>query len=123
MKLRERRAEHSDFSIGGMLVRVIVSMIVLAVAAFFTPYFTIRGFVPLVLAAVSIGVIDYAIERFTGFDATPFGRGITGFVVSAVIIYITGYLVQGVGVNVIGAILAALSIGIINMFIPGRSVM
>lgn len=118
----ERKREQGDLRIGQMIVRILVSMVVLAVAAFFTPYFTIRGFVPLLLAAIIIGVLDYLIERFTGFDATPFGRGVTGFIVAAIIIYLTGYLVAGVTVSFLGAILAALVIGIINMIIPGKGV-
>ena len=121
--MEEKRKERREINFGGMIIRILVSMIVLAVAAFFTPYFSITGFVPLLFAAIAIGVIDYLIERFTGFDATPFGRGIVGFLVSALIIYLTGVLVQGVFVNWLGAILAALAIGIINMIIPGRQVM
>lgn len=119
----KRKTTGQEIGFGGMIIRIFVSMIVLAVAAFFTPYFSITGFVPLLFAAIAIGAIDYLIERFTGFDASPFGRGITGFVVSALIIYLTGVLVQGVFVNWLGAILAALVIGIINMIIPGRQVM
>ncbi|TCO72308.1 phage holin family protein [Marinisporobacter balticus] len=121
--MKEEKREKKDLNLGGMLIRVFVSMIVLAVAAFFTPYFSITGWIPLLMAAIAIGIIDYLIERFTGFDASPFGRGITGFIVSALIIYATGFMVQGVGVSFIGSILAALAIGIINMLVPGRSVL
>ncbi|QXM05404.1 phage holin family protein [Crassaminicella indica] len=121
--MEEKKKERNNTSIGGMLLRILVSMIVLAVAAFLTPYFSIAGWIPLLLAAIAIGIIDYLIESFTGFDASPFGRGITGFVVSAVIIYLTGTLVRGVNVTFLGAILAAFAIGIINMIIPGRSVL
>lgn len=120
--MAERKREETGMGIGGMVIRIVVSMVVLAIAAFFTPYFSITGFIPLLLAAISIGVVDYLIERFTGFDSSPFGRGITGFVVSALIIYLTGMLVAGVRVNILGAVLAALAIGIINMIIPGKSV-
>jgi uncharacterized membrane protein YvlD (DUF360 family) len=118
-----QEGRQGQMNIGQMFIRILVSMIVLAVVAFFTPYFSIRGFVPLLLAAIVIGVVDYLIERFTGINATPFGRGITGFIVAAIIIYLTGVLVAGVTVNFIGAILAALAIGIINMIIPGKGVL
>lgn len=121
--MEEKRNERSEMNLGSMLVRILVSMVVLAVAAFFTPYFSIVGLVPLLLAAVAIGVIDYLIERVTGFDASPFGRGLTGFVVSALIIYLTGFLIAGVRVNLFGATLAALAIGVINMMIPGKRVL
>src|SRR5690554_2051379 len=116
----EKRRTDNNMNIGGMVVRVLVSMVVLALAAFFTPYFSIDGLMPLLWAAVAIGIIDWLIERFTGFDASPFGRGITGFIVSAVIIYVTGALIEGVQVGFLGAILAALAIGIVNMIIPGE---
>lgn len=116
----EESARKNDLSFGSMLTRVLSSMIVLAIAAFLTPFFSIKGLAPLFTAALVIGIIDYLIERITGFDATPFGRGLTGFIVAAFVIYITGYFVQGVEVNIFGALSAALVIGIINALIPGK---
>ncbi len=115
----DKRRTESDMNIGGMLIKVLVSMIVIAIAAFFTPFFSISGLMPLLWASVAIGVIDWLIQKFTGFNASPFGRGITGFVVSAIIIYVTGMLVEGISVGVLGAVLAALAIGIVGMIIPG----
>lgn len=115
--------KNKGFGIGHMIARVLVSAVVLAVVAFLTPGFTISGIWPLLLAAVIIGVIDYLIERFTGFDASPFGRGIIGFIVSAAIIYFTGYIVTGFSISIVSAIIAALIIGVINMILPGRAVL
>jgi putative membrane protein len=119
----KRNQNNTSLGIGHMILRIVVSAVVLAVVAFFTPGFTIENAWSLILAAAVIGVLDYLIERVTGFDASPFGRGITGFIVSAVIIYATGYLIRGVGVTFWGAIIAALVIGIINMILPGRKVL
>jgi putative membrane protein len=119
----ERKREDKGISIGQIIIRIVVSAIVLAIVALVTPGFAIEGLWSLLVAAVIIGLLDYFIERLTGFDATPFGRGIIGFVVSAAIIYATGFLVEGVGVTFWGAIIAAIVIGLINMIIPGRSVM
>ncbi|MBF8982683.1 phage holin family protein [Lutibacter sp. B2] len=98
-------------------------MVVLKIVAIFTPFFSTSGFSALFMLALSISIIDYAIEKFTGFDASPFGRGITGFIISALMIYLAGHFIQGVKVNIIGSLLAALAIGIINMIIPGRTVL
>jgi putative membrane protein len=119
----ERRTEDRGMGIGQMIIRILVSAAVLAAVAFLTPGFAIADIWSLLIAAVVIGVLDYLIERLTGFDATPFGRGIIGFAVSAAIIYATGYFVRGVAVSFWGAIIAALVIGIINMIIPGRKVL
>ncbi len=55
-----------------------------------------------------------------GVDASPFGRGLKGFVISAIIIYLTQFLVPTMRVSIIGAIIAALVIGVIDAILPGR---
>ena len=121
---RNRERENNtdnDFSIGEILLRVIITAIVVAIAAFFTPGFTIDGLWSLLLAAVIIGVLDYLIQKFTGVDATPFGRGFTGFLVSAIILYVTKFIVPGFSISMWGAIIGALVIGIIDAVMPGRA--
>lgn len=110
----------SDFNIGHMLMRVLISSIVIAVAAFFTPGFSIDGIGSLLLAAVVIGVVDYLIQKFTGLEASPFGRGISGFLVAAIILYGTKFIVPGFHISMWGAIIGALVIGIIDAILPGR---
>lgn len=121
---RNRERENNtdnDFSIGEILLRVIITAIVVAIAAFFTPGFTIDGLWSLLLAAVIIGVLDYLIQKFTGVDATPFGRGFTGFLVSAIILYVTKFIVPGFSISMWGAIIGALVIGIIDAVMPGKA--
>lgn len=122
-KNRENRREHDrdDFNIGEMLIRVLVTAIVVAIAAYFTPGFTIDSMWSLLLAAVVIGVLDHLIQRFTGINASPFGRGIAGFLVAAIILYVTKFIVPGFNVSVWGAIIGALVIGVVDAIIPGRA--
>ena len=115
------RERDNDFSIGEMLIRVLVTAIVVAIAAYFTPGFTIDSIWSLLLAAVVIGVLDHLIQRFTGVNASPFGRGITGFLVAAIILYVTKFIVPGFHISVWGAIIGALVIGIVDAIIPGRA--
>lgn len=110
----------NEFNLGEMLLRVVITSIVLAIAAFFTPGFSIDGLWSVILAAVVIGVLDYLIQRFTGIDASPFGRGIAGFLLTAVILYITQFIVSGFDISIWGAIIGALVIGIIDAIMPGR---
>lgn len=106
---------------GSLVLRIILSAIVLSIAAFLTPGFTIRGIWAVLLAAVIISVADYLIQRITGLDASPFGRGIVGFIISAIVLYGTQFLVPNMGVTFWGAIIGALVIGIIDMIIPGKT--
>ncbi|MBY0757398.1 phage holin family protein [Clostridium sardiniense] len=102
------------------IVRLILFTIVLGVTAFLTPGFTIDGFWSVVLAAVIISIVDYVIELFMGVDASPFGKGIKGFIVAAIIIYLTQFLVPHMSSSIIGALIAALIIGILDAIIPVR---
>lgn len=111
----------NDWSIGELLIRLLVTAIVVGITAFLTPGFSIDSLWSLILAAVVIAVLDYLIQRFTGVNATPFGRGITGFIVSAIILYATRFIVPGFEISVWGAIIGALVIGIVDMIIPGRA--
>lgn len=105
---------------GGLIIRFIVAAIVLMVTAFFTPGFEVAGFWTAILQAVVIVALDYLIQALTGINASPFGRGFSGFIISALIIYLTQFVVPGVSVSIIGAIIAALVIGIIDAVLPVR---
>ena len=110
-----------SWDIGEMLIRILVTAIVVGIAAFMTPGFSINNLWSLILAAVVIALLDYLIQKFTGVNATPFGRGITGFIVAAIILYATKFIVPGFNISVWGAIIGALVIGIIDVIIPGRA--
>lgn len=112
--------QEKGFSIGALFVRFIAASVVLAVTAFFTPGFAISGIGPLIGAAVVLTVLDYLLNMITGINATPFARGLTGFISAAVIIYATQFFVVGYTVTVLGAFIGALIFGIVDYFIPGR---
>ena len=58
--------------------RLITAAIVLAITAFFTPGFEINNFWALAAAAVVLTIMDYLISKFTGIQASPFGKGFVG---------------------------------------------
>ncbi|GFN36550.1 phage holin family protein [Tepidimicrobium xylanilyticum] len=109
----------NNWNIGEILIRVLVTAIVVGIAAFLTPGFSVDNLWSLILAAVVIAILDYLVQKFTGVNATPFGRGITGFIVAAIILYATKFIVPGFNISVWGAIIGALVIGIIDVIIPG----
>ncbi len=102
----------------GVIIRFIVAAIVLMVTAFLTPGFGRMGFGTALLAALIIAAMDWVIQKIFKIDASPFGRGIVGFIVAAVIIYLTQFFVPGMVVTFFAAIIAALVIGIIDALIP-----
>jgi uncharacterized membrane protein YvlD (DUF360 family) len=82
---------------------------------------TIRGLWSFLIAAVVITVLDVLVESIIKVDASPFGKGIKGFLISVIIIYATQFFVPNMRASILGAILAALVIGIIDAIIPGRA--
>lgn len=106
-------------TIGQIIWRFVAAAIVLAITAFFTPGFTINNIGSLALAAVVLTVIDYLVVKFTGIQASPFGKGFVGFVLSAVVLYVTQFFVAGYAISWIAAIIGALVYGVVDYFIPG----
>lgn len=104
----------------GMIIRFIVAAIVLMITAAVTPGFSSMGFGTALLAALIIAAMDYVIQKLFRIDASPFGRGLTGFILSAVIIYLTQFLVPNMEINLWGAVIAALIIGVIDAIIPAH---
>lgn len=101
-------------------LRLIVVAIILGITSFLTPGFTIHGMWSFLIAAVVITALDYLVESFMGTDASPIGKGVKGFIISAVILYLAQFLVPNMHVSIIGALLAAIVIGILDAVLPGR---
>ena len=114
------RSSSSMSTAGQVIGRFVTAAIVLAITAFFTPGFSINNIGTLAIAAIVLTLIDYLIVKFTGLEATPFGKGFVGFVLAAVTLYVTQYFVAGYSISWIAAIIGALIYGIVDYIIPGR---
>ena len=105
----------------GFIIRFVVAAIVLMVTAYFVPGFRIRGgFTTALIGALVIAAADFFIEKLFKFDASPLGRGISGFLISAAVIYFAQYLVPGMEVSLFGAVIGALVIGLVDTILPTR---
>jgi len=102
----------------GTIVRFIVSALVYMFVAFLIPGFRLENFWSAIIAAIVVSLIGWAIEAAFGPRITNYGRGIIGFIVSAVILYVAQWVVPGMRITVGGALVASLIIGIIDLFIP-----
>ena len=121
---QENVSSRNNTSTFGQIVgRLVTAAIVLAVTAFFTPGFTINNIWALAFSSIVLTIIDYLIVKFTGLDATPFGKGFVGFVLAAVTLYVTQYFVAGYSISWIAAIIGAVIYGIVDYIIPGEQKM
>lgn len=103
-----------------ILGRFIASAVVLAITAFFTPGFSINNIWTLAIAAIVLTAADYLIMKFTGLQASPFGKGFVGFALAAIILYVTQFFVAGYSISWMAAIIGALIYGVVDYFIPGN---
>ena len=120
---QENVRSNNGSMVGQIVGRLVTAAIVLAVTAFFTPGFTINNIWSLALAAIVLTIIDYLIVKFTGLDATPFGKGFVGFILAAVTLYVTQYFVAGYSISWIAAIIGAIIYGVVDYIIPGEQKM
>lgn len=114
------KSSSNQMTVGGIVTRFITSSIILAVTAFLTPGFEISSIATLLLAAVVLAIMDYLFNLILGVDATPFGRGIVGFVVSSVVLYLTQFFVPGYAISMLSAVIGAAIYGIIAGMVPGE---
>lgn len=101
-----------------LIVRFIVSALVLMFVGFLIPGFGPVTFLNALLAAVVISVLGHIVEALFGKKISPQGRGLVGFLVSALVIYLSQFVVPDLNVTIVGALVAALVIGIIDLFVP-----
>ena len=107
-------------TVGQVIGRFIVAVIVLGITAFFTPNFTINNWWALAIAAVVLSVMDYVIIKFTGLHAMAFGKGFVGFILAVITLYLTQYFVAGYSITWMAAIIGALIYGVIDYILPGE---
>jgi len=117
------KTQSNSSTVGQIVWRLVSAAVVLAITAFFTPGFSIDNFWALALAAVVLTALDYIIVKFTGLEASPFGKGFVGFIVAAVVLYITQFFVAGYAISWLGAIIGALVYGVVDYLIPGKTQM
>ena len=106
-------------SVWQIVGRLIAAAVVLAITAFFTPGFTIDNIWALAIATIVLAVVDYLVTRFTGIQASPFGKGFVGFALAAITLYVTQFFVAGYTISWMAAIIGALIYGVVDYFIPG----
>ena len=101
-----------------LIIKILISGLAILITSALSIGIQTDGYTTAIMAGIVIGILDWAINKFTGVDASPFGRGAVGFVVAAIILFITGKFVDGFTVSVLGAIIGALVLGVVDSFLP-----
>lgn len=101
-----------------LIIKILISGLAILITSALSIGIQTDGYTTAIMAGIVIGILDWTINKFTGVDASPFGRGAVGFVVAAIILFITGQIVDGFNVSILGAIVGALILGIVDTFLP-----
>lgn len=111
--------KYKDDELMGLLKRLIFSMIVIGLTAFFVPGMRNRGgLLNLALVAVVIAFLQHYLVKF--FGSSQKAKGSTGFLVMAISLYLAGKLIGKFDVNLFGAIIGGLVYGLVDSMIPGE---
>lgn len=102
-----------------LVIKVLVSALAIYIAAIFSPM-RISNFSAAISAAIVMGIIDWAIGKYTNLKTSPAGRGISGFLIGALVIYVTSMLVDGFYAGILGSIIGAAVLGVVSAVIPGE---
>lgn len=121
MEEAQGKSKSSASTVLQIVGRLIASAVILAITAFFTPGFSINNIWTLAIAAIVLAIMDYLITKFTGLNASPFGKGFVGFALSAIVLYAIQFFVAGYSISWIAAIIGALIYGVVDYFIPGNN--
>ena len=118
---RSEANQNTGSSVWQIVGRFIAAAVILAITAFFTPGFTIDNVWALAIAAIVLTALDYLVAKFTGIQASPFGKGFVGFALAAITLYVTQFFVAGYSISWMAAIIGALIYGVVDYFIPGTT--
>ena len=118
---RSETNQNTGSGVWQVVGRLVAAAVVLAITAFFTPGFTINNIWALAIATVVLAVMDYLISKFTGIQASPFGKGFVGFALAAITLYVTQFFVAGYSISWMAAIIGALIYGVVDYFLPGST--
>lgn len=111
--------ENKGLDIGGLIMRLILSMIVVALTNILVPGMSNKGgILNLAIIAVVIALIQHILARFLGLSRGA--KGITGFIIMAAVLYVAGMIVSGFDVSILGALIGGLVYGLIDSLIPGE---
>lgn len=100
------------------LIKIITSSIILAITAFFTPYFEITTLFSLIVAGLVITLIDYLFNILLGNNLSSKVRGIIAFLVSIVLLYGIQFIIPSYVITLPSAIIGAIIYSIIASHIP-----
>ena len=100
--------------------RLITSILILGITAFFTPGFTTSSIWILALAIGILTIVDFLIDNFTKIYFHPFIKFLIGFTLSGIALFLVQFFVIGYMMSVVSVFLGALVYGLVDYMLPSE---
>ena len=100
--------------------RLIASIVVLGITAFFTPGFTLSNLWILIGGILSLTIIDFLIGCFTKLFYHPYIKMIIGFILSFAALYFVQHLIIGYILSIVPIILGAIVYALVDYMLPNE---
>lgn len=100
--------------------RLITSILVLGITAFFTPGFTTSNIWILALAIIALTIVDFLIDNFTKIYFHPFIKFIIGFILAGITLFLVQYFTIGYMLSFLSLFLGALVYGLVDYMLPSQ---
>lgn len=102
--------------------RLIASIVVIGITAFFTPGFRISYLWILLLTIASLTLFDFFIGSFTRLYYHPVLKFMIGAVLSGICLYLVQYFTIGYVLSIVSIILGAITYGLVDYMLPNEDV-
>ncbi len=102
------------------LGRLITSIVILGITAFFTPGFTVANIWILIISILALTIIDFLISSFTKLFYHPYLKLLLGVILSVIALYLVQYFVIGYTLSYLPIILGAIVYGLVDYMLPSE---
>lgn len=108
-----------NINIKDLLIRMLFSMIAIVLVSFFTPGIRMYGGIKTALiVGLVVGFLHAFLSDILNISGEATKRGLTAFLVSAVVLYVTGKIIPGFRVTLFGSLIGSIVLGIVQGILP-----
>lgn len=100
--------------------RLIASIVVLGITAFFTPGFAISNLWTLIVGILALTIIDFLIGSFTKLFYHPYIKMFIGFCLSFIALYLVQHIIIGYTLSFVPIVLGAIVYALLDYMLPSE---
>ena len=103
-----------------LIGRLLISIIILSITAFFTPGFERSNYITIIIAILSLSFFDFFIGNYTRLFYHPYLKFFIGFVLSSLTLYLVQSSIIGYVLSIVPIILGGIVYGLVDFMLPNE---